>query len=123
MTYCGCSGVHQAEAYVSYRIGPLCDAIVSLTQSDAYNFGNAYEEGLASLGDELRDAKKFNEAIQFLELKVEESPSSWWAYDRLGQAYMEAGKKDLAIKSFRKSLQLDPAQAYAAFKLKQLNSH
>ena len=95
---------------------------IKSTQSDAYNFGNAYEEGLASLGDELRDAKKFNEAIQFLELKVEESPSSWWAYDRLGEAYMEAGKKDLAIKSFRKSLQLDPAQAYAAFKLKQLNS-
>jgi tetratricopeptide (TPR) repeat protein len=95
---------------------------IKSTQSDAYNFGNAYEEGLTSLGDELLDAKKFNEAIQILELKVEESPRSWWAFDRLGEAYMAAGKKDLAIKNFRKSLELDPAQAYAAFKLKQLNS-
>jgi hypothetical protein len=30
MAYCGCSGVHQAGAYISYRIGPLCNAIVSL---------------------------------------------------------------------------------------------
>lgn len=95
---------------------------IKSTQSDAYNFGNAYEEGLTSVGDHLLDAKKFQEAIQILELKVEESPRSWWAYDRLGDAYMEAGKKYLAIKSFRKSLQLDPAQAYAAFRLKQLMS-
>ena len=30
MTQCGHSGVHQAGAHISYRIGPLCDAIVSL---------------------------------------------------------------------------------------------
>ena len=95
---------------------------IKSTQPDAYNFGNSYEEGLTSLGDELLDAKKLNEAIQILELKVEESPRSWWAYDRLGEAYIDAGQKDLAIKNFRKSLQLDPAQAYAAAKLKQLNA-
>ena len=94
---------------------------IKSAQANAYNFGNAYGEGLTSLGVELLHAKKFNEAIQILELKIEESPRSWWAYDRLGEAYMEAGEKDLAIKNFRKSLQLDPAQAFAAFRLKQLN--
>jgi tetratricopeptide (TPR) repeat protein len=91
------------------------------TQPDSNYFRDAYG-GLGPLGDELRHAKKFAGAIQILKLDVEARPNSWWAYDRLGDAYMEAGEKDLAIKSFKKSLQLDPAQAYAAFKLKQLNA-
>lgn len=94
---------------------------IKSAQPDAYNYGNSYEEGLTSLADKLADAKKFNEAIQILDLKIEESPTSWWAYDRLGDAYMETGEKALAIKSFRKSLQLDPAQAYATFQLNKLN--
>ncbi|HLW86667.1 MAG TPA: amidohydrolase family protein [Candidatus Sulfotelmatobacter sp.] len=91
------------------------------TQPGSYYFGDAYG-GLGPLGDELRHAKKFADAIRILEMDIEARPNSWWAYDRLGDAYMEAGKKDLAIKNFRKSLKLDPAQAYAAFRLKQLNS-
>ena len=92
------------------------------TQSNGYDFGDPYGEGLSTLGSELVDAKKIRDAIQILELNVEERPSSWWGYDILADAYMEAGQKDLAIKNFKKSLQLDPAQAYAAFKLKQLNA-
>jgi len=46
----------------------------------------------------------------------------WWAYDDLGEAYMDAAEKKLAIKNYKRSLQLDPAQTYATAKLKQLNS-
>lgn len=74
------------------------------------------------MGEKLLDAKKFKEAIQIYELNAEEFPRWWWTYDSLGDAYMGAGEKELAIKNYKKSLQLDPAQAYAAFKLKQLNS-
>ncbi len=49
-------------------------------------------------------------------------PRWWWTYNSLGEAYMAVGEKELAIRNYKKSLQLDPANADAAMKLKQLNS-
>jgi tetratricopeptide (TPR) repeat protein len=92
------------------------------TQAGSYYLGDAYG-GLGPVGDELRHEKKFADAVQILEMAVEVRSNSWWDYDRLGDAYMDAGNKQLAIRNFKRSLQLDPAQAYAAFKLKQLNAH
>lgn len=90
------------------------------TERDSYDLEDRAE--LRSLGDDLLSAKKFEEAIEIFELNTEALSHYWWAYDSLGDAYMEAGKKDLAIKSFKKSLELDPTQTYAAIKLKQLIS-
>ncbi len=90
------------------------------TQADAYDFEDKYE--LSSLGHPLLRAKKFKEAIQVLELNAEAFPRSWWAYDELGEAHMGAGEKELAIKNYKKSLELDPANQNATVKLKQLNS-
>ncbi len=90
------------------------------TQPDSYDFGNKY--ALSSLGHRLLLAKKFKDAIQIFELNAEAFPRWWWAYDDLGEAYMDAGEKELAIKNYKKSLQLDPANQHAAIKLKQLNS-
>jgi len=91
------------------------------TQPDHYNFGDKYNE-LLVVGDQLLDAKKFKDAIQIYQLNAEAFPRWWWTYDDLGDAYMGAGEKELAIKNYKKSLQLDPAQTYATIKLKQLNS-
>jgi imidazolonepropionase-like amidohydrolase len=90
------------------------------TQPDSYDFGDTYE--LSDLGHQLLHAKKFNDAIQIFELNAEAFPRWWWAYDDLGEAYMDAAEKKLAIKNYKRSLQLDPAQTYATAKLKQLNS-
>ncbi len=90
------------------------------TQPDSYDFDDKYE--LTGLGERLVGARKFKDAIQIFELNAEAFPQSWWAYNWLGEAYMEAGEKELAIKNFKKSLQLDPTNQYAALKLKQLNS-
>ncbi len=90
------------------------------TQPDSYEFGNMY--ALSGLPGELLKAKKFQDAIQILELNAEAFPRWWWVYDSLGDAYMDAGEKELAVKNYKKSLQLDPAQTYATIKLKQLNS-
>jgi Flp pilus assembly protein TadD len=35
-------------------------------------------------------------------------PASWNVYDSLGEAYAAAGRKDLAIQNYEKSLQLNP---------------
>ena len=90
------------------------------TQPDSYDFGDMYT--LKVLGDQLLDAKKIKDAIRIFELNTEAFPRWWWAYDDLAEAYMGAGEKELAIKNYKKSLQLDPANQNAAIKLKQLNS-
>ncbi len=90
------------------------------TQPEPYDFGNYYE--LGGVGQQLLHAKKFKDAIQILELNAESFPHSWWNFDGLGEAYMEAGEKELAIKNYKKSLQLDPLNQNATVKLKQLNS-
>jgi len=97
------------------------------TEPDSYDFDDQYElsqggGGGRGVGERLLDAKKFKEAIQIYELNAEEFPRWWWTYDSLGDAYVALGEKGLAIKNFKKSLQLDPAQTYAAIKLKQLSS-
>jgi len=43
-------------------------------------------------------------------------------YDSLGEAYMKADKKDLAIANYEKSLQLDPKNQNAVEQLKKLRA-
>ena len=82
-----------------------------------YNF----DEGqLNSLGYRLIAAKKFQDAIRILQVNVETYPKSSNAYDSLGEAYMDAGEKTLAIANYRKSLELNPKNANGARMLKKL---
>lgn len=89
------------------------------TQPTAYDFG---EDELISLGYQLLEMKKFKDAIRVFELNVEAYPSSYNAYDSLGEAYMDDGDKDLAIKNYRKSLALNRANENAKKMLKQLGA-
>ena len=83
-----------------------------------YDFG---EEQLNNLGYYLIGMKKLQEAIEILKLNVEMFPNSANVYDSLGEAYMDDGKKELAIQNYEKSLQIDPGNKNAVEKLKQLN--
>ena len=47
-------------------------------------------------------------AIEIFKLNVEEFPKSANTYDSLGEAYMMAGNKELAIKNYETSVKLDP---------------
>lgn len=85
--------------------------------STTYNF----DEGqLNSLGYRLIAGKKFQDAIRILQLNVETYPKSSNAYDSLGEAYMDAGEKPLAIANYRKSLELNPKNANGARMLNKL---
>jgi len=89
------------------------------TRPNSYDFG-PYE--LSELGAHLLREKKIREAIQIFELNAEEFPRWWWAYEDLAEAYMQAGEKQLAARSYKRSLELDPLNENALIKLKQLNS-
>jgi cytochrome c-type biogenesis protein CcmH/NrfG len=53
-------------------------------------------------------------------LNVEEYPKSSNVYDSLGEAYMAAGQKDLAIQNYEKSIELDPKNQNGIDMLKKL---
>ena len=62
------------------------------------------------------------DAILVFERNTQEYPQSSNAYDSLGEAYMKAGQKDLAIVNYKKSLQLDPGNQNAVGLLKKLQA-
>jgi imidazolonepropionase-like amidohydrolase len=84
---------------------------------EPYNFS---ESELCGLGYDLWKAERIKDAIEIFRLNVVAYPRSSDAYYCLGEAYMEDGDKENAIVSFRKSLELDPQNKYAAEMLKKL---
>ncbi len=60
------------------------------------------------------------DAITVFQRNVQEYPESGNVYDSLGEAYMKAGQKELAIQNYEKSLQLDPKNQNAVEMLKKL---
>jgi adenine deaminase len=87
------------------------------TQPDAYDFR---EQQLNSLGYQLLKMNKIKEAIGIFKLNVEVYPQSANVYDSLAEAYMTNGDKDLAIRNYERSLELDPKNTNAAEMLKKL---
>jgi CubicO group peptidase (beta-lactamase class C family) len=76
---------------------------------------------LNALGYEALRSGRTEDAIRLFERNVREFPESSNVYDSLAEAYATAGKKDLAIQNYEKSLQLDPKNDNAKEQLKKLN--
>ena len=80
------------------------------------------EQQLNNLGYRLIGLGRYKDAIKILKLNVEEFPQSSNVYDSLGEAFMDDGDTRLAIENYQKSLQLDPRNAGAIERLKQLKA-
>lgn len=74
-------------------------------QPDKYNFS---EEQLNILGYQLLQSERLNDAIEIFRLNVEMFAESSNPYDSLGEAYMIKGNTELAIKNYKKSVELNP---------------
>jgi CubicO group peptidase (beta-lactamase class C family) len=61
------------------------------------------------------------DAIAVFAHNVEQYPNGFNTYDSLGEAYMRNGQKELAIKNYEKSLQLEPRNTNAVEMLKKLH--
>jgi CubicO group peptidase (beta-lactamase class C family) len=68
----------------------------------------------------LMGAKKIGDAILLFRKNVELHPGSWNAYDSLAEAYMNNGDKELAIKNYQRSVELNPANENGVAALKKL---
>lgn len=81
----------------------------------------AIAEGtINSIGYQLLRQQKVDDAIEVFLQNTTDYPESGNTWDSLAEAYMTKGDKDLAIKYYEKSLQLDPSNTNAVDQLKKL---
>lgn len=81
-----------------------------------------HEQDLNALGYQLLAEKRLADALTIFQYYTRDFPESSNAYDSLGEAYMIAGKKDLAIENFQKSLQLNPRNSNAKKMIEKLQN-
>jgi CubicO group peptidase (beta-lactamase class C family) len=82
---------------------------------------DAGERELNQLGYSLLYGGHEQDAIIVFQRNVQDYPQSSNVYDSLGEAYMNTGQKDLAIKNYQKSLELNPKNDNGKEKLKKLD--
>jgi dienelactone hydrolase len=87
------------------------------TEADRYDFG---ERELNVLGYILLGERRIKEAIEIFKLNVAAYPEAFNTYDSLGEAYLANNERELAIKNYKKSLELNPQNTNAANVLKKI---
>lgn len=80
------------------------------TNPESYetNTDHAIETDINEIGYRFLTTKRYNEAIEVFKTNVKLYPNMWNTYDSLGEAYMAAGNKKLAIENYEKSIKLNP---------------
>lgn len=71
------------------------------------------ENELNALGYQLLQENKIKKAIEVFKINVEEFPRSANVYDSLGEAYFNAKKYELALKNYKKTLDLNNSNNWA----------
>jgi len=75
---------------------------------------------LRKVAEELGREGKIDEAIIICELATDILPASAEAHENLGDAYTATGDLKKAIKSYKKSMELNPKNKIVKYKLKEL---
>jgi pimeloyl-ACP methyl ester carboxylesterase len=78
------------------------------------------EREMNALGYQFLQNGNIKDAIELFKLNTIAFPESGNVYDSLGEAYLKYGQKDLAIKNYEKSLELDTNNSNAKQVLKEL---
>jgi len=79
------------------------------------------ERSINSLGYSLLYSfNRVKDAIEVFKMNVEDYPNSSNAYDSLAEAYAVDGNKELAIRNYQRSVELDPTNTNGIARLKKL---
>lgn len=78
------------------------------------------EDQMNRLGYDLMGVQRVKDAIEVFKQNVEDYPQSSNVYDSLAEAYARDGQKELAVKNYQRSLELDPKNDNAVEALKKL---
>lgn len=92
---------------------------MKVSGSKEYDFSEAE---LNTAGYQLLRTGKPKEAIEIFKLNVEMFPQASNPYDSLGEAYAASGEKELAIKNYKRSVELDPKNTNAVTVIKSLEA-
>jgi hypothetical protein len=114
------SGLEEAETHFLARDSTKGNAAIRGALETALTEGLADESGVNNLGYAYLGEKKFELAIAVFSYNVDRYPDSWNTYDSLAEAYMTKGEKDLAIKYYRRSLELNPGNEGAKANIKKM---
>ena len=80
------------------------------------------EAAFNRLGYQLLFRDHVTDAIEVFKSNVDAYPNSWNVYDSLGEAYMSADENELAIASYRRSVELNPRNTHGRRALLQLEA-
>ena len=89
----------------------------SIKDAEGYDLS---EREMNIIGYQLMASDKFEAASRVFQLNVDAFPTSSNTYDSLGESFMKLGKKDLAIRNYRKSVELNPNNQGGIDALKKL---
>lgn len=81
---------------------------------------NLPEDDVNDLGFILMRDDKKKEAVEIFKFNLDRFPDSANAYDSLAEGHDAAGDKELAVKNFKKAVELNPKNTYAADRIKEL---
>lgn len=109
------------EACAQDRLQPLLDSI----QRNLPKFQTLYrveEYDINTVGYRLMEADRLREAEVLLTFNRDLYPESWNVYDSLGELKWRQSRRKQAIKLYRRSLQLNPANVSAIEALEKLSA-
>jgi tetratricopeptide (TPR) repeat protein len=89
-------------------------------RAGAVNKFAATEDALLVAGQQFLDQNKPEQALELFKLAADEYPGSFRAFFAVGEAYARTGNKELAIKNFKKSLELYPNNYDVSMRLKEI---
>ena len=77
---------------------------------------------LPSAAFQLLRSNRAKDAIELFKLNIEMFPDAAKPYEHLAEGYVAVGEKELAIKNYKRSLELDPKNTSAADALKRVEN-
>ncbi len=95
-------------------------AIYQQKKQEQPNFRPAHEDYINRGGYQMMGNGNLDLALNIFKLNVALYPEAYNTYDSLGEAYMKKGEKELAIKNYKKSLELNPKNENGVEMLKEL---
>jgi Flp pilus assembly protein TadD len=81
------------------------------------------ESQLNDVGYWLLENGRPQDAVRVFKLNTDEYPKGWNAFDSLGEAYLAVGDTASAIRSYRRSIQLNPGNTNGIDVLRKLDRH
>ncbi|KAA6346345.1 putative penicillin-binding protein PbpX [termite gut metagenome] len=78
------------------------------------------ENEMNQIGYQIMGNGKIDEAAKIFKLNIESFPNSFNVYDSYAEALMNQGKNELAIKNYKKSIEINPANQNGIDMLKKL---